>query len=189
MTLWLSNLAAYSVQLAVLVGTAAVVMAILRVNTPRATLRFWQAVFASTVLWPGYQLWMNPGASHEVFAGGVLWSVASSSAAEMRAGVAAMNPGVATLVVTVLATGAAIRLSWLGLGLIRLRSIRAASEPAHSLSSISVPLQHELRVTADIRFSDAVNRPRHDRHAPSDRSDSTSRTRACAGRAARRVEP
>ena len=159
MTLWLSNLAAYSVQLAVLVGTAAALMAVLRVSVPGATLRFWQVVFASSLVWPGCQLWMNPDASHEVFAGGVLWSVASSSAAGMRAGVAAMNTGAATIVVAVLATGAAMRLSWLGLGLIRLRSIRAASEPAHALSSISVPLQQELCVTAEIRFSDAVNSP------------------------------
>lgn len=158
MTLWLSNLAAYSVQLAVLVGTAAAIMAVLRVSAPRATLLFWQVLFASSLLWPGYQLWVMDS-SREVFAGGVLWSVASSSAAEMRAGVATMNTGVVTMVVAVLATGAAIRLSWLGLGLIRLRSIRAASDPAHSLSSIALPLQHELRVTADIRFSDAVNSP------------------------------
>lgn len=94
MTLWLSNLAAYSVQLAVLVGTGAIIMAFLRVNVPRATLRFWQVVFASTLLWPGYQLWVNPGSSREVFAGGVLWSVASSNPAAIRAGVAALSPDI-----------------------------------------------------------------------------------------------
>ena len=35
MTLWLANLASYSVQLAVLVATAVVFMTALRVNTPR----------------------------------------------------------------------------------------------------------------------------------------------------------
>src|SRR5688500_15514905 len=131
MTLWLANLAAYSVQLAALVGTGAVIVAILRLNVPRATLWFWQIVFASSLLWPAYQLWANADASGfasgrllgEVFAGGVLWSVASSSAAGMRAGIAAMDPGVTTLVIAVLASGTAIRLGWLGLGLMRLRSI------------------------------------------------------------------
>lgn len=159
MTLWLSNVAAYSIQLAVLVGTAAVIMAVLRVNVPRATLRFWQVLFASTLLWPGYQLWVNLGSSREVLAGGGLWSVASASAAGIQAGVAAMSSDVATMVAAVLATGAAIRLSWIGLGLIKLRSIRANSEPAHSLSSIAVHLQREIGVTADIRFSDGVTSP------------------------------
>ena len=159
MTLWLSNLAAYSVQLAVLVATALVFMTVLRVNAPRATLRFWQVLFVSSLVGPGYQLWLDLDASRQVFAGGVLWSVAAASVAEIRTGVATMNADLATIVVAVLTTGVAVRLSWLGLGLIRLRSIRAASEPAHALSSISVPLQHELRVTADIRFSDAVTSP------------------------------
>jgi TonB family protein len=167
MTLWLANLAAYSVQLAALVGTGAVLVAILRLDAPRATLRFWQIVFASSLLWPAYQLWANADASRfasarllgEVFAGGVLWSAASSSAAGMRAGIAAMDPGVTTLVIAVLASGTAIRLGWLGLGLMKLRSIRLASESAHTVSSIAVPLQHALGVTAAIRFSDAVDSP------------------------------
>jgi hypothetical protein len=40
MTLWLANLVAYSVQLTALVGTGAIIMAILRIDVPRATLRF-----------------------------------------------------------------------------------------------------------------------------------------------------
>jgi TonB family protein len=158
MTLWLSNVTAYSVQLAVLVGTAALIMSALRIDTPRATLRFWQLLFAASLFWPGCQLWMNLDASREAFAGGI-WSVASASVADIPTGVAAMNADMATTVVAVLATGAAIRLAWLGLGLLRLQSIRAASEPAHSLSSIAGPMQRELRVTADICFSDAVTSP------------------------------
>jgi TonB family protein len=159
MTLWLLNLAAYSVQLAVLVGTGAILMALVRVNVPYATLRFWQVAFASGLLWPVYQLSVNLDASRDVFAGGVLWSVAASRAAEMRPGGAFMDNGVATLLIAVLAAGAAVRLGWLGLGLVSLRFIRAASEPARALSSISVPLQQVLGVSADIRFSDAVNGP------------------------------
>ena len=126
---------------------------------PRATLLFWQVLYVSSLLWPVYQLWVNLDSSREVFAGGVLWSVGSSSgAAGMGAAGAAIDTGVA-VVIAVLATGVAIRLGWLGLGLIRLRSIRAASEPAQALLPISAPLLHELGVTADIRFSDEVNSP------------------------------
>jgi TonB family protein len=159
MTLWLSNLAAYSVQLAVLVGTAAVLTTVLRVTRPRASLRFWQVLFATSVLWPGFQLWANVEGLHDGRAPGVLWTMASASAADMRAGVVAMDTDVAALVVLLLATGTSIRLIGLGLGLIRLRSMCAAAEPAHSLSSLVLPLQHELGVAADIRYSDAVDSP------------------------------
>jgi TonB family protein len=167
MTLWLWNLAAYSVQLAMLVGVAAVVTTILRINMPLATLRFWQLVFVSSVLWPLYQLWANVDASaltsagvlDAVFSSGVLQAAASSSVAEMRAGIAAMDIGAARLIIAVLAAGAVIRLGWVVLGLIRLQSIRAASEPANAVSSLAVSLQQTLGVTADIRFSDAVGSP------------------------------
>ncbi len=159
MTLWLANLAAYSIQLAALVGTGAVIVSLLRVTAPRATLRFWQILFASIVLWPMYQLWATADTSPEVLSGGVVWSLAASSATGMRASVAAIDAGVASLVMGALAAGAAIRLGWLGMGLARLRSIRAASQPARVLASMSVSLQHELDVTADVHFSDAVSSP------------------------------
>jgi TonB family protein len=77
----------------------------------------------------------------------------------MRTGIAAMDREVIGLVVAVLAAGAAMRLVWIGIGLVRLRAICAAAEPAHALSSLAARLQHELGVTADIRFSDAVDGP------------------------------
>ena len=158
MTLWLANLASYSVQLAVLVATAVVLMTALGVNTPRPTLRFWQLLFASSLALPGYQLWTNLDASQEVSAGGVLWRVASGSVANIRPG-ETIYADWATVIVVALATGAALRLGWVGLGLIRLRSIRTGSEPALSLSAVSTALQDELGVTADIRFSDIVHSP------------------------------
>lgn len=74
----------------------------------------------------------------------------------MRASVAAIDAGVASLAMGALAAGAAIRLGWLGLGLARLRSIRAASQPARVLASMSASLQHELDVTAGTVWMTAV---------------------------------
>ena len=44
MTVWLSNLAAYSIQLAVLVATAAAATSLLQLRRPRTAVAFWQAV-------------------------------------------------------------------------------------------------------------------------------------------------
>ena len=159
MTIWLSDLAAYSVQLAVLVATAVAFVTLLRVNRPRATSRLWQGLLVASVLWPGYQLWTHAHASNDALVGNVFWSGTSASVRQMRTSVAAIDVGLAAAVLAIVAAGAAMRLGWLGLGLIRLRSIRRASQPSDSLASVSVPLQRELCVAADIRFSDAVASP------------------------------
>jgi TonB family protein len=159
MMLWLWNLAAYSVQLAVLVGTGAAIMCALRVKAPRACLRFWQCLFVASVMWPGYQLWMNLDSSGERVVGGVLWSVASFAIAGMQVGAAPSDTGWAAIAITLLAAGATIRLAWLAAGLVKLRAIRANSQQACDLEPLSGPLARELGVTADIRFSSAVTCP------------------------------
>jgi TonB family protein len=158
MMLWLSNLLAYSVQLAVLVGAGAVMLYALRVKAPRACLLFWQCLFAASVLWPVYQMWANLGSSSERLAGGVLWR-ASFAIVGLESEAAASARGWAPIVITVLAAGAAIRLVWLVAGLLKLRAIRANSERADELDPISAPVARELGVSANIRFSSAVTCP------------------------------
>ncbi len=55
MTLTLANVAAYSIQLAVLVTVALVATRVLRLRAPRPSLRFWQAAFAVAILLPLFQ--------------------------------------------------------------------------------------------------------------------------------------
>ena len=57
MTVWLSNFAAYSIQLAVLVATAAAVTSFLHLRRPRAAIAFWQALLVAAWLLPILQPW------------------------------------------------------------------------------------------------------------------------------------
>jgi TonB family protein len=159
MILALSNLVAFSVQLAVLVAAGATVMFALRVTAPHASLRFWQCLLAGSVLWPFSQVWMDLDASGERLTEGVLWSVASWADAGMPVDARSTEVGWAAMLIALLAGGAVIRLAWLGAGLVRLRAIRANSEPAHDLAALSSPLARELGVIADICFSNAVTCP------------------------------
>ena len=158
MTLWLSNLLAYSVQLAVLVGTGGLVIAALRVRAPRTTLRFWQIVFVTALIWPVYQLFSRTDVVSPVFSSDALWSSSATTAAT-RDTLLAMDARVTAGLFALLAAGAIFRLAWIGVGLLKLRLIRAESQPAESLVSVAAPLQRELGVSADIRFSDAVPGP------------------------------
>ena len=166
MTLWLWNLVAYSVQLAVLVGTGALIISLLGVTRPRANLLFWQGVLAASLLWPGYQVWSSvahwggaSGALDVIFSSNSLWDPAPRGAADIQVVLAALGPGGTALSIAVLAIGAIVRLAWIGVGLRRLRSIRATSESADGLSSLASSLQHQLGTAAEIRFSDAVDSP------------------------------
>ena len=158
MTPWLSDLFAYSVQLAVLVGTGALMTALLRLHAPRTLLRFWQLVFITTLVVPVYQLYAPRDGASPAFSSALIWG-ASVSATEMRAALIAMDSGVGTGLLALLAAGAIVRLAWITLGVLRLRSIRSESQPAESLLPLVEPLQRQLGVRADIRFSDAVSSP------------------------------
>lgn len=158
MTLWLANLAAYSVQLAVLVGTAVLFMTALRVSSPRASLGFWQMLFAASLFLPFGQLWFARDSSPELRAAGDLWRVAARDGGASSA-LTMLDGGLATLLIAVIAMGAVIRVGWLALGLMRLRAIRTASEQADALRPLALSLQRELSVGADVRFSSSVETP------------------------------
>lgn len=158
MTHWLANLVAYSVQLAVVVGAAVLLMTTLRVTSPRASLRFWQMLFAAAVLSPFGQLWMPRDPSHEVRAAGALWSVVALEG-EGSGQLTLLDGSPATLLVAVLAVGVVARLGWLALGLLRLRAISRESESAAAIQPLASSLQRDLDVAADVRFSSDVSAP------------------------------
>ena len=58
--------------------------------------------------------------------------------------------------IAVFATGTALRLGWLGIGLLRLRAVTRRAEPAAALSGLSADLQRDLGAQAEVLLSDDV---------------------------------
>jgi len=153
MTLALWNLAAYSAQLAVLAVAAATAAALFRLNSPRISVRYWQVVLAACFTLPLLPTWSaTPGDT--IRASITFISGATATAAD---GSGALDP--ALIVIAILATGVAIRLVWLGLGLWRLRSITRRAEPARPLLELSTQLQATLGARAEVLLSDDVEGP------------------------------
>ena len=150
--LW--NLIAYAIQTAALAGIALVATTLLRVRVPRHSLRLWQAVMAIALLLPLAQ-------QRGVDATGLQVMVRAFSAAAIAPaqGTAASSIDAVAVVVMLLTAGVAVRLAWLGLGLIRLRSIAARAVPAASLETISNELMQSLGVRAAIKVSDDLDGP------------------------------
>jgi TonB family protein len=157
MTLWLWNLAAYSAQLAVLAVTAAAITSLLRLNRPRLSVRFWQVLMAVALVLPLLQPWtQEPG---ETVSSSITFISTAVSTATAEDSPVANQPDPATLIVAVLLAGVAVRIAWLGFGLLRLQSIRRRATLATSLDEVSLPLKQDLGARADVMLSDEVEGP------------------------------
>jgi TonB family protein len=155
MTLSLWTVAAYALQLGALVTVAFVAASALRIRIPRHSLRFWQTVMAMALLLPLAQpLSVNP-------TGLQLFTESISSAAIPRNGGSIVPAGVdgATIVLLILAAGIVARLSWLGVGLMRVRSIVARAESHDAFADLSGELTRSLGITAAVKVSDDLEGP------------------------------
>jgi TonB family protein len=153
MTLTLWNLAAYSTQLAVLAATAAAAASLLRLDTPRVAVRYWQVVLAACFALPFLQAWpTKPN-------GAIQSSIRFISSATASAAADSMTIAPATVILTVLMLGMVLRLAWLGFGLLRLRTVTRRAEPSPVLSELSAQLERDLGARAEVLLSDDVEGP------------------------------
>ena len=119
----LDNLAAYSLQIGMLVAVAAAIPALLRLRQPGAKLIYWQILLAACVLLP-LQPWKQ---------------VVSTGTVEVTTVIAAVQPvrhsspmplmPRSEMVLLAVAAGVAIRLGWLAIGFWKLRRYRRHSRP------------------------------------------------------------
>ena len=124
----LSNVAAYSIQLAVLVIAALAIAHAVRLRTPLASLRFWQAIFIASLVLPLVQ--PRTTADAILMSSATLAPLVSTAPLEAFG---AIGSDVAQWMVLVVLSGIAIRVIWLGIGLARLRSITSRASLDRSL--------------------------------------------------------
>jgi len=135
-----NNLVAYSLQLGLLVGLAAFVPALVRMQTARARLLFWQLLLLACLLLPAVRPWKRQALTGSV-------QVSSTTVGvEAKAGSVAQEPVPLPLIaLTVFVAGFVIRLAWLAAGFLRLRHHRRRSVPLYPASTWGV--EAELRVS------------------------------------------
>lgn len=153
MTLTLSNVAAYSLQLAVLVAVALTATRVLRVRTPRPSLRFWQAALLAGMLLPALQ--PRSGATRTMLE-------SSASFVSSSAPVAALTTrgvDVAQWLLLAVFAGIAARLLWLAIGFIRLRGIVANAAPDTALAAVARDLASALGTRATLALTDDIETP------------------------------
>jgi TonB family protein len=154
MTLYLSNLAAYSLQLAALAATASVTVWALRLRTPRVSIRFWQTVLFVALALPAVQPWQEDEAQ------GLFTTLGSFTATTpSEAVIATATFDTVTIILAIIAAGAAARLLWLAMGMWRVRSLVANATPSPALAFPIDELNQELGVDATVMISDELPGP------------------------------
>ena len=148
------NLAAYALQLSAIVTVAAAAAWALRIRIPRHSLRFWQTVLAIALLLPLAQPRNVAPSALQVLTASFSATAFAQSGASL---VPTLDP--ARIILIIVAAGMVARLLWLGLGLIRLRSIVARTTADESLAAIAGDLMTSLGVAADVRLSDDLDGP------------------------------
>lgn len=121
-TLWLQNLACYSVQILIVVVAGASVRALLRLTEPRLVLRFWQVLLGICLGLPFLQPWqpyLSRNLGEQVTASLAAGRILADSRIDWLAGLSA-----ASLVATLVVLGVLVRLVWMGAGVLRLRALK-----------------------------------------------------------------
>jgi TonB family protein len=150
---WLGNLAAYSVQVALVVAVGGLTAALLRLRQPRVMLAYWQALLAACLLLPLLEPWQQTGLAPT--GGG---ATAVSRKAPAVDSLASSLP-LQAWVLLVLGAGAGLGLLRLALGLWRLNHYRRTAQRIAPLPSALRDAQALVGVAPSFYFSDRVGTP------------------------------
>jgi len=155
MNLTLSNLAVWCLQIAVIVAAAGTLPLLVRLVAPKARLVYWHCVLVTCIALPFVQPWQRQ-------------AVITTSNITISTGPARIVENAPSgfslwsapeIAIGLLTAGAALRLLWLGIGLLRLRRYRRAAEQVLPLPDDARAQMRRLGVHADLYISEDVSSP------------------------------
>ena len=147
----LDNVAAYALQIGLLVGIGAALPALLRLKAPGARLFYWQLLLVACLALP----WVRPWHSETItVATGPALTAPFATHATTIAPMRPVMPPVTEVALWLLAAGVAVRLAWLAVGLLKLARYRRKGR--------AMPLPPEWIATAQhtqLLISDEIGGP------------------------------
>ena len=153
MTSFLQNLAIYSLQLAALAAVALAATAAMRLRAPRFAWRFWQTVMLAALALPAIQPY------HETLPLPVFLAATTTASSPREALVATIVTDWSAVILWCVAVGIVLRLAWLVIGIVRVRSLIAGANPAPTLTPLLDELNGSLGTGATALISDALEGP------------------------------
>jgi TonB family protein len=163
--MWLENLAAYSLQVMILIAAGTALVSIFRVRAPNVLLAFWQSLLMVCLLLPLFQPWRSvphgtsiaavPAVKENSVALPEVIAPIVVTPARFRQTLIPVYPTIAAI----LGAGVALRLLWLALGLLRLHHYRDKSRMLSSLPESVRDMQWRVGVSPGIFLSDEIDTP------------------------------
>ena len=158
--LWLRDLTAFTIQLAVIIGAGAALWRLCRIHQPTASLAFWRLLLLACLILPALQPWRTPlksssAATTNLLAapGGPLLTASAIGADQPHA------PRLDTTVLVVLAAGVLLRGLWLALGAWNLRRLRRAATRLEPVPAVVREAEARIGARADVYVSDRISGP------------------------------
>jgi protein TonB len=163
---FLSNLFAWACQVAIITAIAALLLRVLRIDAPTIRYACWRLVLAVCVALPLLQPWkvivpaIERDAAVPLEASRQLGTVSNAGPIPRPSTTLPAVPPVSwpALAGVALVAGAVVRLAWLGAGILRLRRLRKAGEPAAPCDGHD-ELARLIEAGAEIRYVRVIGQP------------------------------
>ena len=152
-SLWLRDLAVYSLQAALVAGAGLCLPPLMRLRMPRVLYAYWQVLLAACLLLPFIQPWRHGEESRSSAAAARILFVPDAAPTRLAALPAAR------MVLLVVGAGIVLRLAWLALGLARLRRFRDSARKVGRLPLGIQAIATRLGVAPEFRLSEEVPGP------------------------------
>jgi TonB family protein len=157
---WLNNLIAYCLQIAILASAGTLLAHLFRLRLPRVTLRYWQLLLLACILLPCLQRWQHPAISRTVqteAAGATVTTAVHEVVVQTEAESARRIPW--GWIFPLLVAGIVLRLLWLVIGFLRLARFRQKSHLFSEESSIIQDMQWRTGVRVTVLLSSTIHSP------------------------------
>ena len=165
--MWLENLAAYSLQVAVLICAGTMLIQLFRLKAPAVVLAFWQTLLALCLLLPVLQPWRQDRQAIQSVAVPAIEVLSLPAMPSRDAGPFMTAPWpprsipfpTRGAIALILGAGIGLRFLWLALGLLRLRRYRHRSRRLWILPESIRDLQWRVGVAPEVLLSRQIDSP------------------------------
>ena len=154
---WISNLIAYSLQIAILAAAGTLLVYLFRLRLPRVTLIYWQILLLACIFLPFLQRWDRPVLGPAISGNGTVTVRAPYIAVPMSLKPPMQFPW--EVLGIILAAGIVLRLAWLMLGFLRLHLFQRKSRMFLEEHASVRDMQWRTGVRVPLLLSDEIDSP------------------------------
>jgi TonB family protein len=160
---WLNNLIAYSLQIAILAAAGTLLAYIFRLRVPRVTLIYWQLLLLACLFVPLMQSWNHPVVNRAIPSSGTVATVSVETSGITGIAVPENQKPEKRipweLLPSILLAGIVLRLLWLSIGFLRLGLFRRKSHLFSEERSIIQDMQWRTGVRVTVLLCNAIHSP------------------------------